>query len=134
MIEHVHKHITAELQQNTKTDIIFVLAAILLNLIALSVNSALTEESRTDQTLLIVMFLFVGLIIVVNTVAILGLLKGKQSRNKLLAGLIQMYEDKNVSKYYDSSLLGNYNIRYNLFILVVVFTGIIAILIPFIVR
>ena len=33
MIEHVHKHITSELQQNTKTDIIFIIAAIFLNLI-----------------------------------------------------------------------------------------------------
>jgi hypothetical protein len=134
MLEHIHRHITTELNQNTRTDIIFVLAAILLNLIALSVNSALSEDSRTDNTLLIVMFLFVALIIVVNIVAILGLLKGKQSRNKLLSGLIQMYRDEKVDKYYDSSLLGNYNVRYNLFILVVVFTGIIAILIPFIVR
>lgn len=134
MLEHIHRHITAELNQNTRTDIIFVLAAILLNLIALSVNAALTEESRTNETLLIVMFLFVALIIVVNVVAIFGLLKGKQSRNKLLNGLIQMYRDQEVDKYYDSSLLGNYNVRYNLFILVVVFTGIIAILIPFIVR
>jgi len=45
-----------------------------------------------------------------------------------------MYKDNNVDKYYDSSLLLNYNIRYNLFILVVVFIGTIAIAIPFIVR
>jgi hypothetical protein len=134
MLEHVHKHITSELQQNTKTDIIFVLSAISLNLISLAVNAALTEQSRKDDTILIVMFLFVTLIIVVNAVAIIGLLKGKQSRNKLLNGLIKMYKDENVDRYYDHSMLGNYNVRYNLFILVVVFTGLIAILIPFIIR
>jgi hypothetical protein len=31
MIEHVHTHITSELQQNAKTDIIFILASIALN-------------------------------------------------------------------------------------------------------
>jgi len=59
---------------------------------------------------------------------------GKQTREKLLAGLIQMYKDQGVDKYYDMSLLGNYNVRYNLFIMVVVFTGIIALIVPFIMR
>jgi hypothetical protein len=45
-----------------------------------------------------------------------------------------MYKDQNVDKYYDASLLGNYNLRYNLFILVVVFTGVIASVVPFILR
>ena len=134
MIEHVHKHITTELQQNTKTDIIFILAAIILNLIALAVNSGFTEKSRTENTYLVVMFLFVVLIVLINTVAIFGLLKGKQTRSMLINGLVQMYKDEGVDKYYDSTLLGNYNTRYNLFILVVVFTGIISILVPFIIR
>jgi hypothetical protein len=51
-----------------------------------------------------------------------------------LAGLIQMYKDQGVDKYYDVSLLSNYNLRYNLFIMVVVFTGVIATVVPFILR
>ena len=50
MIEHVHKHITTELQQNTKTDTIFILTSILLNLVALGVNSAVVNDSRTDNS------------------------------------------------------------------------------------
>jgi len=134
MIEHVHKHITSELQQNTKTDIIFILAAIVLNLIILAVNSGMVEKSRTNDTYLIVMFLFVALLILLNIVVIFGLLKGKQTRTKLLNGLIKMYQDQNVEKYYDSSLLGNYNTRYNLFIMVVVLTGLISVAVPFIIR
>jgi hypothetical protein len=134
MIEHVHKHITSELHQNTKTDTIFILAAILLNLITLSVNAGMAEDSREKENLLIVMFLFVALIIVVNIVVIFGLIKGKQTRSKLLDGLLQMYKDEGVDKYYDSSLLTNYITRYNLFIMVVVFTGIIAVIVPFVLR
>lgn len=134
MIEHVHKHITSELQQNTRTDIIFILTAIILNLITLAVNSGMSETSRTDNSSLIVMFIFVGLIVMVNLVVIIGLLKGKQTREKLLNGLIKMYEDQNVNQYYDLKLLENYNTRYNLFIMVVVFTAIIATIIPFILR
>lgn len=134
MIEHVHQQITTELQQNTKTDIVFILAAIILNLIILAVNTSFAEESRSDDNSLVIMFLFVALLILLNIVVIMGLLKGKLTRAKLLKGLIKMYEDKNVSKYYDQSLLSNYNTRYNLFMMVVVLTGLISIIVPFVMR
>lgn len=134
MIEHVHKHIISELQQNTKTDTIFILTAILLNLITLAINSGLSEGSREDSSKLTVMFIFVFLIIVVNIVVIFGLLKGKQTRGKLVSGLLKMYKDQEVDKYYDQELVGNYNIRYNLFILVVITTGVIATVVPFVIR
>ena len=134
MIEHVHNHITSELQQNTRTDIIFILTSIFLNLITLAVNSGLVEKSRTDSSSLAVMFVFVSLIVLVNIVVIIGLLKGRQTRIKLVNGLISMYKDQNVDKYYDESLLSSYSARYNLFIMVVVCTGIIAIIVPFVMR
>jgi len=134
MLEQIHKHLVSELQQNTRTDTIFIITAILLNLLSLGINSAMAGESREDTSLFLVMFIMVALVIVVNVVVITGLIKGKQTRGKLINGLIKMYKDNNVDKYYDSSLLLNYNIRYNLFILVVAFIGTIAIAIPFIVR
>ena len=134
MIEYVHSHITKELEQNTKTDIIFILTAIILNLITLAVNSGLVEKSRTESSSLMVMFVFVFLIVLVNLVVIIGLIKGRQTRTKLVNGLITMYKDQNVAKYYDESLLSNYNVRYNLFIMVVVCTGVIATIVPFILR
>ena len=134
MIEYVHKHITSEMNQNTRTDTIFILTSIFLNLITLAVNSGMVKDSRTDTSSLIVMFVFVSLIVIVNFVVVIGLIKGKATRKKLLNGLIEMYRDQKVDKYYDASLLGNYDLRYNLFILVVVFTGIIATIIPFILR
>jgi len=134
MIEYVHKHITSELQQNTKTDIIFIISAIALNLIILAVNSGFVNQSRSDDTYLVIMFLFVALLILVNVVVIFGLLKGKQTRSKLLKGLMSMYVDQKVEKYYDSTLLSNYNTRYVLFMLVVVLTGLISIIVPFVMR
>ena len=131
MIEYVHNHITKELEQNTKTDIIFILAAIILNLITLAVNSGFAN-SKTDNR--VVMFIFVFLLIIVNIVVIIGLLKGRQTRTKLTNGLLSMYKDQNVAKYYDETLLDNYNVRYNLFIMVVVCTGVIACIVPFILR
>ena len=80
------------------------------------------------------MFMFVFLVVLVNVVVIFGLFKGKQTRIKLINGLLKMYKDKEVDKYYDQSLLTNYSVRYNLFIMVVVCTGLIAIIVPFVLR
>jgi hypothetical protein len=136
MIERVHEHIMDELRTNTRTDTIFVLTSIALNLLALGVNSAIgAEASRVgpDATTFIVMFTFVALLIVINFVAEVGLIRGRQTREKLLDGLIKMYKDHDVQGYYDPSLLSAYRTRYNLFMLAVLFTGLVALVIPFVV-
>ena len=70
------------------------------------------------------------LILVINAVVITGLSKGKQTRFKLLTGLLKMYKDKEIDGYYDDSILDSYNTRYTLFTIAVVTTGIIAVLVP----
>ena len=130
MIERVHEHMTNELQQNARTDTIFVITAIVLNLLALGINSGVASGSDRDGTIWVVFFTFVVLVVVVNFVAELGLLKGKQTRAKLIEGLLKMYKDQGVEGYYDQSLINNYNTRYNLFLLTVLVTGLIAIIVP----
>ena len=133
MIERVHEHIVGELGTNARTDTIFVITAIILNLITLGINSGLASAGGgTTET--IVMFTFVALILMVNIVAEIGLLRGRHMRSKLLSGLLKMYKDQGVEGYYDASLMGDYSIRYNLFMLTVLFTGLVAIIIPFIIR
>ncbi|MFC2047459.1 hypothetical protein ACFLTK_04220 [Chloroflexota bacterium] len=132
MIERVHEHIITELQQNTRTDTIFILTAILLNLITLGVNSTVASGREKDATTWILFFAFICLLIVVNFVVEIGLLKGKQTRIKLINGLLKMYDDQKVDGYYDASLLGDYSLRYNLFMVAVVFTGLIAMVVPLI--
>ena len=130
MIERVHEHIITELQQNARTDTIFILTAIFLNLIALGVNSGVSSERDIDATTWIVFFTFVFLVIVINLIVVIGLLRGKETRIKLINGLLKMYKDQGVEGYYDASLLSNYSTRYNLFLLAVVVTGLIAIVVP----
>ena len=133
MIERVHEHLISELGTNTRTDTIFVLTAVFLNLLTLGINSGVAAGVGNGTTT-IIMFTFVALIVVVNFVAELGLIRGRQMRRKLLNGLLKMYKDQGVEGYYDSSLMGDYTLRYNLFMLTVMFTGLIAIIIPFIIR
>jgi len=131
MIERVHEHIISELGTNTRTDTIFVLTAIFLNLVSLGVNSGVAAGGR-GITMTIVMLTFVALIIVVNLVVEIGLIRGRQTRMKLLNGLVKMYHDQGVEGYYDPSLLSDYRTRYNLFMFVVLFTGLVALIIPFV--
>ncbi len=133
MIERVHEHITNELGTNARTDTIFVLTAIFLNLITLGINSGIAASGE-NGTQTIVMFTFVALLIVVNLVAEVGLIRGRQMRRKLLGGLLKMYKDQGVEGYYDQSLMSDYALRYNLFMLAVLFTGLVALIIPFVLR
>lgn len=128
MIEHVHEHILEEIRTNTRTDTIFVLTSILLNLITLAVNSAISGEENTNY---VIMMIFTVLILVVNSVAVIGLLKGRSARSKLVEGLLRIYKDNDVDGYYDRSLLESYQTRYLLFMLVVVSTGLVAMIVPY---
>jgi hypothetical protein len=69
-------------------------------------------------------------LIVVNLIVEFGLIRGRQTRVKLLNGLIKMYKDQGVAEYYDQSLLSDYRTRYNLFMFGVLFIGLVAIIIP----
>jgi hypothetical protein len=133
MIQRVHEHIINELSSNARTDTVFVITAILLNLITLGINSGIASGSDSG-TRNIVMFTFAALVIVVNLVVEMGLIRGRQMRRKLLNGLLKMYKDQSVDGYYDATLLGDYKIRYNLFMIAVLFTGLVALVIPFVLR
>lgn len=134
MIERVHEHLLNELATNTRTDTIFVITAIFLNLLTLGINSGVASSASRGEgnAQTIVMFTFVALLIIVNIVAEIGLIRGRQTRAKIIGGLLKMYKDQGVDGYYDPSMLGDYRTRYNLFILAVLCTGLVALVVPFV--
>jgi len=137
MIEQVHQHIVSELQQGSRTDTIFVVTAVVFNLIVLAINSAVAGEAasvRASSSDDLVLAVFIIMSLLVNAIAVIALNYGKQTRNKLLNGLLAMYHDNDVSQYYDSSLLTNYAKRYLLFTGVILCLAITAIVVPLIIR
>src|SRR5437763_13726021 len=112
MLERLHEHINQQLQTSARTDTVFVVTAIIFNFIMLGLNSSVAagtsggNGNRTALTVLIITLIFS---IVLNGVAIVGLITGRQTREKLLEGLLRMYEDAGVGQYYDASLPANYN-------------------------
>ncbi len=135
LLTTVHQHILSELKVNTKTDTTFVISSIFINVAILSTNSIIASTDYEDSiaTKLIIMSLFVILLLVVNLVAEIGLIKGRQTRFKLISGLIKMYKDNEVDGYYDKSILDSYNTRYRLFMIVVLVTGLIALVVPIVI-
>lgn len=132
MLEKVFDHIMMDIKQNTRTDTIFIIVALFLNLLSLGINSGIASDDGQASTW--TMITFIVLVVVVNLVVIFGLLRGKDTRSKLNNGLLKMYKDQGVDQYYDSSIVSNYDKRYLLFILAVVMTGVTAIVIPLILK
>lgn len=137
MLRQVHEHIVTELQQNARTDTIFVVTAILFNLLVLGINSAIAAEaagggSRTTEDLVLAVLIVMSLL--VNGIAVVALNQGKRSREALLRGLLAMYQDNDVDQYYDASLMAGYGKRYMLFTAVVVCLAVTGIPVPLIVR
>lgn len=137
MIEKVHQHIINELQQGARTDTIFVLTAVLFNLIVLAVNSGVAGSAVSDKPQAsddVILLIFIFLIMIVNVVSVRALSTGKKTRTLLIQGLLSMYRDNQVDKYYDASLLENYDKRYLSFSIVILCIALIAVVVPLAIR
>ena len=145
MLGQVHDHIVRELGESSRTDTIFVLTAIVFNLIVLAVNSgistaAIAEESSaasdpiSTATYDVMLAVFIIMTIVLNIVAVTALVLGRRNRRTLLGGLVAMYRDNDVDRYYDPSLMSNYGVRYLLFAGVIATLAVTAIVVPLIIR
>jgi hypothetical protein len=137
MLKQVHEHIVSELQQNARTDTIFVVTAIVFNLIVLGINSAVAGEadsSRAGSSNDLILVVFIIMSLLVNAIATIALNTGRKSREKLIQGLLTMYLDNDVAKYYDASLVKGYNKRYLLFNGVILSLALTSILVPLIIR
>ena len=132
MLEHLHRHIVGELEQSARTDTVFVVTAVLFNLLVLGINwgVASAKEPSTAGNVILVVLILVTLCI--NAFAVSALQNGRRTRLTLIHGVIQMYKDNGVDKYYDSALLSRYGTRYNLFTAVIICLAGIAVSVPLI--
>lgn len=138
MLGQVHDHIVRELSESSRTDTIFVLTAIVFNLIVLAINSgvstAATEEEGAAVTYDLLLAVFIAMTVLLNIVAVTALIMGRRNRHILISGLVSMYRDNEVDKYYDPSLMSNYGVRYLLFTGVIATLAAASIIAPLIIR
>jgi hypothetical protein len=141
MLEKMHEHLIAEVEQGNRTDTIVVVVAVLFNVIALCSNStvaivftSLGANEVSDLAINLYLVVFVLLTVGLNIIAVAGLLIGRKMREKLLVGLVAMYSDNQVNKYYDQSLINSYRIRYLVFGGIMVLFALASIVLPLILR
>jgi hypothetical protein len=136
MLEKLHDHIVGELQQNARTDTVFVIAAVLFNLVVLGINWAVASsggEGGRGASDTIFALLVLGTV-AINGFCLRALAAGRATRLKLVRGLLDMYRDHDVARYYDESLVAAYGARYTMFMAVTGVLGVLAIVVPFIAR
>jgi len=147
MKDRLHGEISAELEQTTRTDKTTVIVAIVLNFIFLFANmgfaSGVWSENYNFSTpqnpiittefnlnmLMVFIVLAIGTVIF-NLLVVRALSKGVERRAKLTEGLVKMYQEEGLDKYYDSSIIEGYKSRYGLYKNIVIILGIMAVLIP----
>jgi hypothetical protein len=141
MLERIHQHILAELGSGSRTDTIFVVVAVVFNLLVLGINSGAAASASASANFNsgslvadVILWTFVVMTLLVNAIAIGALLVGRETRAKLLAGLLAMYADSEVAKYYDRSLLSSYSTRYMLFAAVILVLAATGIFVPLVIR
>ena len=137
MLSQMHDHLVKELGDSSRTDTIFVLTAIVFNLIVLAINFGVATEAVAEEeaaTYDIILAVFIVMTVLLNAVAVAALALGRRTRRTLLGGLVAMYRDNNVDRYYEPTLMSNYGVRYLLFSGVVATLAITAILVPLIIR
>jgi hypothetical protein len=137
MLEKIHDHLVQELGQSARTDTIFVVSAIIFNLVILGVNTGMASGGSPGYRELaddLILGIFIVVTLAVNGLALTAILLGRRTRNQLLQGLIDIYHDTEVAKYYNPDLLANYGTRYLLFAGVIALLGVTAILVPLIIR
>ena len=137
MLGQVHDHIVSELRESSRTDTIFVLTAIVFNLIVLAINFVVATEAANEgdaATYDIILAVFIVMTVVLNVLAVAALALGRRTRQMLIRGLIEMYRDNDVDRYYDPALMSNYGVRYLLFTGVIAALSATAIVVPLIIR
>ncbi len=138
MINNVHNHVIAELENSVKSDTTIVIVAITFDLISLCINSQAALIGQLDSTAnaggTIIFVVFIVMTILFNALALVGLMVGRSARMKLLSKLIEMYNDNDVGKYYDESLMSSYGTRYLIFGAVIVILALTAIIVPLTMR
>ncbi len=147
MKDRLHGEISAELEQTTKTDKTTVVVAIILNFIFLFANMAFASGVWTENfnyenpmavvtstdfniTMLAAFLILTAVTIVFNVLVVRALSKGVERRVKLTEGLVKMYQEEGLDKYYDPEIVQGYRSRYGLYKNIVIILGFLAVAVP----
>ena len=147
MKDRMHHQMASDIKQGLRIDTVIFILAVVFNLFFMGVNSAVSSavrgyeytlmggigQSSIDPITLTILIILMLLVIITNFFVIRILMRGRERRAKLMAGLMEMYREDGADKFYDASLEQNSAARYNLYSVILVATASAATLIPILV-
>jgi hypothetical protein len=147
MKERIHEQISLELKQAMRMDTITVIIALTVTLI-LFAAAAVTASSTTGSIVgsmtgfratsvntasTIIMWVIILAIVAINLYAVRTLLKHKKQRGKLNEGLMKLYKDEAMDQYYDGSIFKGYEVRYDLYVVMLGAVGAVSVITPLVI-
>ena len=147
MKERIHEQISYELKQAMRMDTITVIIALTVTLI-LFAAAAVTASSTTGSIVgsmtgfkatsvntanTIIMWVIILAIAAINWYAVRTLLKHKKQRGKLNEGLMKLYKDEAMDQYYDGSIFKGYEVRYDLYVVMLGAVGAVSVITPLVI-
>jgi len=81
----------------------------------------------------IIMAVALAAIFVINWFAVRLLMKNKMQRAKLNDGLVKLFKDEAVDQYNDGSIYKSYEIRYNLFAVIMSSVAAVSLIVPLVI-
>ena len=104
------------------TDTILVAGTYIFNLAMLFIIVISKDKST-------IFFVFLLTLVIVNILIIATFKNSRELREKLHLRQRQIYEDLNLTKYFDDSILQNYKRRYTIWIILDIVLGVMAIIV-----
>ncbi len=133
MKEKMLEQMNAELEQTIRTDKTVIKIAMVLNILLLLSNSSVagaTLVPKAGLTIKLIFLVLTAFVIVLNVAVGYALATGKKRRVKITERIAKLWEDEGLGKYQEPSISGGYGTRGNLFTIIILALGAVAVLIP----
>lgn len=132
MIEKIHDHLVSELDRSSKSDTVFVISAVLFNILVMFINWAQASSIASGGGSIAIFGIFLVGVLVVSGAALAALINSRRICIRCHEALEKIYEKEGVSDYFPKDMANLGNRRFVLSFIVVAGTGLIAALVPII--
>ncbi len=130
MIEKVHDYLVYELDRSSKSDTVFVISAVLFNILVMFINWAQASSIAAGRGSIAIFGIFLVGVLFVSGAALIALVNSKRICIRCHEALEKIYENEGVSDYFPKNMAILGNKRFVLSFIVVAGTGLIATLVP----
>ncbi|MBI2979659.1 MAG: hypothetical protein HYY41_02375 [Chloroflexi bacterium] len=135
MKEVMLDQMNADLEQSVQTDKTVIMIGMVLNVILLIANTSVAAGAhgpKAGLAIKLTFFVLTAFLIILNVSVGYALLMGKKRRVKITERLEKFWEDEGLGKYQDTSISSGFATRGNLFTIILVALGAVALLVSLI--